>query len=533
MPNHDDDPDWSLLPQNPQAFFRLADNYDRKTLKRAYNTLIRKFKPERFPEEFQRIRSAFEDLDSQLRYGAPVTAPTEIRFNWSAAPHDTFADASTKAATVSDRIRDGSAAEVYRQLRGSDHRSPYDYFALAVISDTTAKAQEDSLLFFKWLLKGLKEHPGDAGLMSLLRSWIRQSVEDKQIRSVLVNISKVVRDDSFYSLTEPLWGRLLRHNFRAFRELLEQCESNLRAFRIEGRIAFYLHLLKPALFRADSEWLDERFQFVEENVSEVGWFEDEMIFLDQIRQYAQARAEINNGDPIRARMDHAIQAYCLESENEFDRAFTETQLHIARNEQAVFKAFPRSADEIGPLTELWRWLCIDVYERVIGEAQPEADPMRIVQVARRFMYDIEASKHFLWKPLSFTAGLIALGGWTLLPFILLIWLSQLVFSGQHLLMHCLWCLPITAILGYLLHDRVVEFASSLVFVGPMSRREYRRRWRGMTLQCLQRTRLSLYQLAQGIHEIENDDWLLDKVVLLNIVEDPALPIIAEAKVFSK
>ncbi|MCA9059932.1 MAG: hypothetical protein KDA85_15600, partial [Planctomycetaceae bacterium] len=65
--------DWSLLTHSPIQFFGLQDGFDNRDLKRAYNCLIRRFKPERFPDEFQRIRAAYDRLDNQFRYGKSST----------------------------------------------------------------------------------------------------------------------------------------------------------------------------------------------------------------------------------------------------------------------------------------------------------------------------------------------------------------------------------------------------------------------------------------------------------------------------
>ena len=78
-------PDWSLLPHNPVGFFELSNDFDRKTLKRKYNQLIRQYKPEKAPAEFQKIRAAYELLDGRLRYGASPAAPAKPSFEWEAA----------------------------------------------------------------------------------------------------------------------------------------------------------------------------------------------------------------------------------------------------------------------------------------------------------------------------------------------------------------------------------------------------------------------------------------------------------------
>src|SRR5436190_22187293 len=79
------DPDWSLLPHDPVRFFGLPDGFDRRELKRRYNQLIRRFKPEKHPQEFQRIRAAYEQLDSGIRYGLGIqfSSDSPEEYRWS------------------------------------------------------------------------------------------------------------------------------------------------------------------------------------------------------------------------------------------------------------------------------------------------------------------------------------------------------------------------------------------------------------------------------------------------------------------
>ena len=60
-------PEWHRLPHDAAGFFGLAAGFERRDLKRRYNEFIRQFKPEKFPQEFQRIRAAYEQLDLGLR----------------------------------------------------------------------------------------------------------------------------------------------------------------------------------------------------------------------------------------------------------------------------------------------------------------------------------------------------------------------------------------------------------------------------------------------------------------------------------
>lgn len=57
--------DW---PTDPQLLLGVSSEISRRDLKRAYARLIKKYKPEHAPEEFRRVRAAYEKLDQQLEW---------------------------------------------------------------------------------------------------------------------------------------------------------------------------------------------------------------------------------------------------------------------------------------------------------------------------------------------------------------------------------------------------------------------------------------------------------------------------------
>lgn len=63
-----DEPDWQLLPRYPQKFFGLENSWERRDLKRAYNRLIKLYRPEKEPEKFRQIRAAYEQLTEELEW---------------------------------------------------------------------------------------------------------------------------------------------------------------------------------------------------------------------------------------------------------------------------------------------------------------------------------------------------------------------------------------------------------------------------------------------------------------------------------
>ncbi len=91
--------DWQQLPHNPRGFFGLGGQFDRRDLKRAYGKLIRKFKPETHPDEFQRIRAAYEEVESFLRYGQSQRDAADANEAWNITMPDPRANARTGELT--------------------------------------------------------------------------------------------------------------------------------------------------------------------------------------------------------------------------------------------------------------------------------------------------------------------------------------------------------------------------------------------------------------------------------------------------
>lgn len=59
---------YSEWPEDPYKILNVEPDDDKKTVRRAYNKLIRKFKPDHFPEEFRIIREAYESVQNRMDY---------------------------------------------------------------------------------------------------------------------------------------------------------------------------------------------------------------------------------------------------------------------------------------------------------------------------------------------------------------------------------------------------------------------------------------------------------------------------------
>lgn len=196
-------PQWNLLPQRPREFFGLEIGFDRTDLKRAYNKWLRRFKPDKSPTEFQRIRAAYEYLESGLRYGRNIEyqsqeivddstsdspSETHIRLPDEQSNNDSLSDVSTPnngctnepsdtEAQIDSRgaeqidngtdrhdsnqiaprppkpnptdwllnaLAESSPIDVYEELARRSDKSARDYYGLAVLSDALDAFNSDS-----------------------------------------------------------------------------------------------------------------------------------------------------------------------------------------------------------------------------------------------------------------------------------------------------------------------------------------------------------------------------------------------------
>jgi hypothetical protein len=395
MTDDENNVDWNLLPHSPHAFFGIGKEFDRKELKRKYNLLIRQFKPEKHPAEFQRIRAAYELLDNQLRYGTQVTMPANMRqtYEWQTdeSPVATKAGEQRssqptepptkepakqqpkKSPSLQELLTQQPLVEVYQQLAKKPNKRPFDFYALAVMSDIVEK---EKLHFANWILKGLTACPGDRGLMSLLYEYLRGPVPEAVMGGMLIATSKAVPNDRFYAMTESLWQRYLRaKSFREFRSTLEKCEANLRDVNIDCRLAFSIEILKSAIWSADLEWIEQIMLLIDENFERIPYHvQYDIDILQMLKRYIDERSRFLTGHPFRQTIDRALRAYFMEDQAVGDREIIACQVQIAADPAGVLAAFPVNSDEdYSNLYILWNYAVGDVAERNLLEPPPPPD----------------------------------------------------------------------------------------------------------------------------------------------------------------
>ncbi len=389
MTDNNKQPDWKLLPADPRGFFALPAEYDRKDLKRAYSRLLRMFKPERHPAEFQRIRAAYEQLDLQMRYGTSASpeAPQSEAYQWAdqwadnTAPHQRAARETSpskgekqRPLALHERLEKESPKDLYRELAARTQKDPYDYFGLALLSDIVDR--KDPLQFPRWLLRGLKAHPSDAGLLQLMRDYLRDVEVTPALSKLLVACSQAVPNDSFYPLTEAAWENLLRQEpFESCLATLKKCQANLRDIGIAGQVVFTIRVLRFALWRDKTDWKEHALDLVEENFEQIPpHLEFEIDLLAAAHQYLATRDQFLNGDPVRQQIDKAMQSYFTLDQVEGDQAVLQCQIALLEDNERLFHAFsPDTREECDAMVAIWEWMSADVRGRLGAEDETEFD----------------------------------------------------------------------------------------------------------------------------------------------------------------
>lgn len=545
-------PDWNLLPHNAEAFFELESGYSRRDLKRKYNRLIKVYKPEKTPAEFQKIRSAVEQLDNALRYGEKVavrSAAPASAFDWSPeAGADSAAQVGVESRPaisppqeLAARLQKQSAIAVYQELSARTERTPFDYYALAVLSDTLPEF--DPQRFLKWLLSGVRQFPDEPALLRMLYSYFRAELPAGSIRKILLVTARTVRNDRFYSLTEPLWDELLRTlPFDEFRRTLEKCESELQDFRVEGRVAFFLHILKAALWKADPDWIEAAFGFVDEHLDQASMMaEAEAEMLTALREYIAVRNTFLKGHPLRRQIDQAIQDYCLLPQPQNAHSYIECQLRMASNGGELLQAFPFTMsgieDSASAMTQIWFWIAFDVYDGdredsddATNERKPTLGKLRL------FLRSLDArtaasSLGRFWGAAGWCYGLTSLIGIFILAFFLTWFPLTLVLGDDAPVIRFVVSLAIGAGGGFALRQFVLP-PLWLKFCLAMGVRCYENLWRREVQQFLRRTRLEITELLYSIQALGDDEELEYSMWVLHLTNaDQALPLYVSAQRF--
>jgi len=522
----DDEAPWQFLPEDPVRFFGLPDGFDRNDLRRRYNALIRRYKPERCPVEFQKIRAAFETVDNWLRYGYAGPSIRETRFppggfepvDLEATPGGRMESAppASGAASILSRLETESPEAIYRQLAALEPKQPQHFYALAVLADVVEPEGEDG--FAAWLLDGLAAYRGEPGLFRLLWGHVREALPQAAAIQVLRRAASVLEQDPYYSLTEPLWIRLGHEMaFPEWSALLDDVERTLHDPEIHGRLVFTIRAVRAMLFRAEGAWIDERMKWLAEHALEArGEMDSELDTLEFLDRYRRDRESFLAGHPYRRHVDRVLRAAAERDEVRADRVFLECQQEFQHNPNALLAAYPPdSLDLQGTLTP-YLIVAHEVASRVFDnpeEVMSDAVSSRERMQARRFLHSLDEATASTGLGRRWNGSFVVafgIGGLGYLGTISAGFLGGYAAANAVGLESIDISLAVAAgALGFFLMRRVLK--PRLLepihnrYLNHLARRLYACVWRDQAVRFLERTHLSDVQLENAARLVVSQD----------------------------
>ncbi len=386
-------PDWSLLPSRPLEFFSLPATFDRTDLKRAYNALIRQFKPEQHPAEFQQIRSAFEALEDGLRFGTLSMASEGSRPGTS--QEQAGSSGIDLEAQIPERFSRSGAASLQQEIEAKAQRSGPEWLALALLRES--EDPENPWPFLETLLQGVEATKGNPGLLETLWKTSREPLPKEQQVKLLQQMAKVFEHQPgihkawYVFATATHWEKLVTTiPFPTFAKLLARCQELLGEGGYRPFLVLRLQLLSKGALRVDSDWRQNTIADLEEDYSQLSEdvqneFDRYGIFAD----YLDHREAFLDGSSARSELDKAILAALTETELEADRIFLAAAGELFENREELFEAFPTENDpSVAAALQAFQIQAAETYARY-KSGDPYLSEAVLGSRINEFMYRLE------------------------------------------------------------------------------------------------------------------------------------------------
>ncbi|MBL4770770.1 MAG: hypothetical protein JKY61_06435 [Planctomycetes bacterium] len=387
-------PRWDLLPGHPEEFFGLQDPYTRNDLKRSYNVILRRYKPEQFPEEFQRLRAAFEVLEEALRHG---TRPTTLGSSPAAtqAPVDAASeDSRNDGPSIAERLKALGELGLRAELEGLESRTPSEWIALGLLREVAANAEP--LVLHETLMQGIIATQGDDLVVHTLLGACRDPLSTPHAGKLVQTLARWIQEDSpdaggwFYFASTPLWLSLVRKvPFEKFKSLLERCRERVGIDGNAGYLVLTLRLLRTGALKADSEWIEAAMEDLAERYEDLpGDLREEVDILEWLHAYMDQRESFLARHPGREEWDAALVAILSEEEPEADRAFLVATSAALDEPGRLLEAFPLDTESVGcALTPLYSY-SEEVFARS-REPEAERSPEQLRRIITPFLFRLE------------------------------------------------------------------------------------------------------------------------------------------------
>ncbi len=529
------EPDWGLLPHHPDRFFGLEGGHDRLDLKRAYNRLLKRFKPERYPEEFQRIRAAFEQLDRHLQYAAEYSEYSEYEDREDGlagfqsehrSPGEQAAEieAPVESFETAVRLADEPLEEIAAELRRLDPKPPENWCHLALFEDELRP--QDPLILYEVLMAGARATGGAPAVLGLLSAACQEPLPT-EIATALVRrlLGLAVAEEGgpvfdanhYWLFTEPLWLGLPGHlPFDELAELLEHSRNALGEEGFEGYLGLLIKLIPRVSYQADERWLEDAMELIEESYHQLSpWVQAEVVAFDWLNRYSSVREPFLTGDPARARLDEVLVLIAANEQDEALRAFRSMLSWMREQPEDLLTAFPPHDKESYEyiLEPLW-WYAEENAER-LGGMREHAPAGVTARRVKTFVVDLEKKTDrsllsLLWLVSNLAMMLVVLATVSIMGIAVLIMpgvVSSQVLEDPpdaNVLVGIGWAMFLAICWKMATPIKGLAKIPFVWLAGHFSRWIYVRRWRRKVVEFLRKYRLNVGVLTSSLTMLDGE-----------------------------
>ncbi|PCJ60915.1 MAG: hypothetical protein COA79_07595 [Planctomycetota bacterium] len=511
---------------NYQDFFNLPDGFNKKDLKRSYNKYIKYFKPEKFPEEFQKIRKAYEEAIAFLRDGPLHNIPSDdsedaILNDYSELSDEFGYDDIMEAANEKEsEFRENISIErekilalldtkpideIYDSLKKNAHK-PTHYYHLAIISDVIGNDEG----FVYWILKGIKRFGFDSeNLGEILNEFVKKMKGENNWKNLILTFSDQCPASLFYQILSDMlsdFGHTLPMD--EYIQFLEDCEASLdfNDDYLSDKCYFYLKVIIEFSLKGDFAWLENKFNYIDQNqdlLSEPAFEYFELISsLFAYREIVSLfSTQIRNND-LSDSISKCIDSFCTRDGIEMDKTFLSTLTVIEESGKDLIKFVPFDVEHsyMELLFHIFFFIASNQSARLPFEEDPEIKETIGEEIANVVHeVDKKTNASFLgsfWGifNLGYMAMLALIG---MLPLLLF---SVVNSSGIVLGIELFWALGVWFIIKPKFADVLRDKINISIAI-----RCYRKIWRPIVLKYLLTNRCPLGILLEGINSISNDE----------------------------
>lgn len=320
--------DWDKL-ATPIEFFGLSEPLEIDALKKVYRSFIKIYKPDNYPDEFKKIRKAYEELMDGVErksYLDEINQKNSFAEEQKSEPKNE--NNSDLVVPVNNHLVKDNNIDNQKIYFSDEHlasiKDPKEYELLlstmplsaqtflykAFLSDVTTSAHDH----FFYLMKGLtKISINDMYYIEFINHFIKAEVPKPEWLDILNEIASETNAQVFYYYLYTVFNQMSIHlDIKAVVSCLFQCEKKLiyRGDYLFQKQSLYLLLSEKAILCLDPDFYLPLLSFLQEYKTRL---EDNqhfhLEFLLNLRVYYENRTESFAGHWMIKKADKIIKAY--------------------------------------------------------------------------------------------------------------------------------------------------------------------------------------------------------------------------------